>query len=170
MAILATRDVEKAKATLDAIVADMELKLSVEKTRIVRAEDGFDFLGFHFLRRYDPRRGKRKTRWYPSTKSEKSVRARVRELTETRTMVRGTPFTAREAVEEVLRGWAGYARRSMAFEAFQRVWWYSTGRLNRLYRRSRNRPGRARHREVVRLGLTLAHWPTPIPYERRNAA
>ncbi len=149
-------------------MTELGLALNAEKTRTVKAEEGFDFLGFHLWRRYDPRRGKRFTRWYPSAKSEKGIRARVRALTETRTLVGGTPLTAREAVDEAVRGWAEYAHRSMAFESFQRVWWYATSRLNALYRRSRNRGGWAQHRDQVRLGLTLSHWPTPPPYGPRG--
>ncbi|MGI0067770.1 MAG: group II intron reverse transcriptase/maturase [Thermoplasmata archaeon] len=162
--ILGKQDAEKAKATLDAIVADLGLTLNAEKTRVVSAEDGFDFLGFHFRRRYDPRRSKRVTRWYPSAKSEGHIRKRVRELTETRTLAIGTPFTAREAVEEVLRGWAGYAKESMAFEAFSRVWWYARTRLNGLYRRARNKKGLARNKDLVRVGMGLPQWPRPTPY------
>ena len=167
--ILCEREVAKAKATLDSVMTELGLTLNAEKTRVVTAEEGFAFLGFHFWRRYDPRRGKRFTRWYPSAKLEKGIRARVRELTETRTLAAGTPFTARDAVETKLLGWAEYAQRSMAFEAFQRVWWYATGRLNALYRRTRNRGGMARHRELVGVGLTLHHWPTPRPYGPRRA-
>ena len=156
--------VEKVRPWLDATMAELGLTLSAEKTRMVVAEDGFDFLGFHFRRRYDPRRGKRVTRWYPSAKSEGHIRERVRELTETRTLATGTPFTARDALVKVLRGWAEYAQRSMAWETFQGVWWYATRRLNALYRRAGNRPGLARNRDLVRVGLGLPRWPTPIPY------
>lgn len=162
--ILGKQDVEKAKEALDGIVADLGLTLSVEKTRVVKAEDGFEFLGFHFQRRYDPRRSKRMTRWYPSAKSEGHIRKRVRELTETRTLAVQTPHATRDLVEVVLRGWAEYAKRSMAWEQFERVWWYARTRLNSLYRRAHNKKGFARNRDLVRVGMKLPQWPTPVPY------
>jgi hypothetical protein len=39
-----------------------------EKTRIVEAEEGFEFLGFRFVRHYSRRKEKRVTRWFPSSK------------------------------------------------------------------------------------------------------
>ena len=59
-----------AKKKLDVIMESMDLTMNTEKTRIVKAEDGFDFLGFHFVRHYDIRRGKRTTRWFPSERSK----------------------------------------------------------------------------------------------------
>ena len=47
---------------LDWIMESMNLTMNTEKTLIMKAEDGFDFLGFHFVRHYAVRRGKRTTR------------------------------------------------------------------------------------------------------------
>ena len=38
-----------AKKKLDVIMESMDLTMNTKKTRIVKAEDGFDFLGFHCL-------------------------------------------------------------------------------------------------------------------------
>ena len=51
-----------AKKKLDGIMESMNLTMNTETTRIVKAEDGFDFLGFHFVRHHAVRRGKRTTR------------------------------------------------------------------------------------------------------------
>ena len=42
---------------------DLDLTMNAEKTRTVRAEEGFDFLGFRFVRQYSQWRKKRVTRW-----------------------------------------------------------------------------------------------------------
>ena len=34
------------------VLTDMGLSLNLEKSRVVRAEPGFDFLGFRFIRRH----------------------------------------------------------------------------------------------------------------------
>ena len=80
--ILAKRNVHGVKVTLDSIMRDLGLTLNPEKTRVVDAEEGFDFLGFHFLRRFNARRGKRMTLWFPSAKSQRKVRDRIHELTD----------------------------------------------------------------------------------------
>jgi hypothetical protein len=54
------------KVTLDSIMRDLGLTLSPEKTRPVETEEGFDFLGFHFIRRLNAKYGKRNTWWFPS--------------------------------------------------------------------------------------------------------
>ena len=59
-----------AKKKLDEIMESMDITMNTLKTRIVKAEDGFDFLGFHFVRHYAVRSGKRTTRWFPSERSK----------------------------------------------------------------------------------------------------
>ena len=48
--ILGTGDMGEAKEVLEARLAELGLTLSAEKTRVVGAQEGFDFLGFHFER------------------------------------------------------------------------------------------------------------------------
>lgn len=170
MVILAEREVGTARRVLDGIVTSLGLTLSAEKTRVVKAEERFVFLGFCFQRRYKPSRGKRLTGWFPSEKLEGNIRERVRALTETCTLAQHTLSETCESVNKVLLGWAGYARKSMAEKTFIRVWWYANTRLNLLYRRTRNRRGRARRRELARVGLKLEPWPRPIPYGGRSNA
>ena len=65
---------------MERIVHDLGLSLNAEKTRIVEAKDGFDFLGMHF--RLQPMRGNPRRlfcyRW-PATKAMQSVRQKVRD-------------------------------------------------------------------------------------------
>ena len=49
--ILGTGDMGEAKEVLEARLAELGLMLSAEKTRVVGAQEGFDFLGFHFERK-----------------------------------------------------------------------------------------------------------------------
>ena len=66
---------------LQNIIEDLGLALNTEKTRIVKAEEGFDFLGFRFVRQYSSWKRKRVTRWFPSPKSELKIRKRILSLT-----------------------------------------------------------------------------------------
>ena len=168
--ILGARDSTKAKETLDAIMVELGLTLSEEKTRLVTAEEGFDFLGFRFQRRYDSRRGKRVTAWFPSAKSERRIRDRIHRMTEARVLSRGTLEDAVKEVLGVLRGWGEYARRSMASESLGTVWAYTFERLTWLYRRNRSR-GRPRSRVIRRAVRDLGGMmPKPNPYWWRMSA
>jgi RNA-directed DNA polymerase len=139
LVILSKSEARNVKVNLDSCLRDLGLTLSVEKTRVVMAEDGFDFLGFHFVRAYDSKRDKRTSFWFPSAKSERAVRARIRSLTGPRALRRGTLETTTTTVVEVLRGWGGYFRYSLAAPAFSQVWQYSWERLVWLSRKSRRR-------------------------------
>ena len=75
-----------AKKKLDEIMESMNLTMNTEKTRIVKAEDGFDFLGFHFVRHYAVRRGKRTTRWFPSERSKWKIKETIRNITNRRNL------------------------------------------------------------------------------------
>ncbi len=147
--ILAKRNVHGVKVTLDSIMRDLGLTLNPEKTRIVEAEEGFDFLGFHFIRRFNAKHGKRKTLWFPSAKSQRKVRDRIHELTDRRTLAHGTVSSAAEEVADTLRGWGGYFRYSLAHEVFGEVWHYAFERLCQLYWRSPRRGRTRQSREVT---------------------
>lgn len=64
---------------LRKIMKSLHLDLNEEKTGITTAESGFDFLGFHFVRHFSRRRNKRVTRWFPSKKSQKAIRQKIKE-------------------------------------------------------------------------------------------
>ncbi|EQD60270.1 RNA-directed DNA polymerase (Reverse transcriptase), partial [mine drainage metagenome] len=48
--VLMSGNTATAKKKLDEIMEDIGLTMNTEKTRIVKAEEGFDFLGFRFVR------------------------------------------------------------------------------------------------------------------------
>ena len=61
------------------ILNSMELRINREKTRILHAQNGFDFLGFHF--RLIRQHGKHKAAVTPTGKSLKKVTEKIKELT-----------------------------------------------------------------------------------------
>jgi group II intron reverse transcriptase/maturase len=87
---------------LQNIIEDLGLTLNTEKTRQVEAEEGFDFLGFRFVRQYSS--WKRVTRWFPSPKSELKIRERIHSLTGNSARSLTTPEEAKEILIPVLRG------------------------------------------------------------------
>jgi RNA-directed DNA polymerase len=64
------------------VLAPMGLRLSVEKTRVVHIDEGFDFLGWRIQRRrIRGHNGKQAVYTYPSKKSLASVTGKVTSLT-----------------------------------------------------------------------------------------
>ncbi len=94
---------------LREMLARLKLELSEEKTRLVKADEGFDFLGVHFrlCRVTTPgKKLKRVCRLWPSDRSLKRIREKVR-----RKIGRRYSMSLEEMIEElnpVLRGWHNY--------------------------------------------------------------
>lgn len=143
--ILTSKGLDEPVKVVESVLTDLGLKLSAKKTRPVRVEDGegFDFLGFHFLRRFDRKRGKTVTYFVPAHKNIVRVRRKVSEATDRRLMgVKGVPEIVKD-VNAILRGWRNYFRVSDAAGAFHRVQRHAERRLIIFYQRRRQRRGLA---------------------------
>ena len=102
---------EQVKARLAAWLAPRGLVFNEDKTRIVHAETGFDFLGFN-VRRY--RSGKLLIK--PSKAAVKRVRERLRK--EVRALRGAPPLAVLRAINPIVRGWSAYYRTVVSKEAF----------------------------------------------------
>ena len=150
---------EQALARVREILGALRLELHPEKTRLVElgiGKEGFDFLGCHFRVMRSHFNGKRYLFRWPSQKAMKSIRTRMRELTERRRWAGMKDVGEVIAVlNPVLRGWGNYFRTGNATDHFQRVDRYVTTRLVRLvgaWRGWRRRPFRTSewtHRRFV---------------------
>ncbi len=136
--ILSEGDAETVKRKLDDIMQSIGLQLNAEKTSIVEAGEGFDFLGFSFERHYSKRKRKRVTNWYPSARSKQRIRERILEMTHRSKLASTTPEETREQLVPVLNGWANYFIYSQATSAFAAVWEYAKYRLMTMYCRQHN--------------------------------
>lgn len=104
---------EEAKSVIQDFLRARGLALSAEKTRIVRIEDGFDFLGWN-------------VRKYGETllvkPSKKNVQAFLRKI---RAVIKSLPTAKQEtliaALNPIIRGWAGYHRNQVAKNTFHKV-------------------------------------------------
>jgi len=158
--VLLCRSEEAAQAALARVqtwVEENGLTLHPEKTRLVDLTQpgGFDFLGYHFERKY---------RW-PRRKAMVRLKDKVRAL---------TPRTSGDSLDatitrlnQMLRGWYGYFRHSHR-TTFPQVDGYVRGRLRSILRKRAGRRGRAqgidhqryRNHYFTKLGLfslTQAH-------------
>ena len=146
------KDVEEAERRVRMIFERLKLTLHPEKTRkvdLTEGKEGFDFLGCHLHMRMSGRllktTGIRRyylQRW-PSSRSMKRVRTRVKELTDRRW---NGVKDVREIIgrlNPVLRGWGNYFRTGNASRKFNQLDTYIYRRLHRFMVKRRGRNLRA---------------------------
>jgi RNA-directed DNA polymerase len=143
---------EEAQRRSTAILGDLGLSLHPDKTKVVdlrEGKEGFDFLGCHFRARMSGKlwEEKRIIRYYlhrwPSVRSMKRARARIKALTARSQVGQQLPFVIAR-LNQFLRGWGNYFRTGNAADKFVSLDRYVAWRLNRLLvkKRGRNlRPG-----------------------------
>jgi len=56
----------------------MALTLNRDKTHVTRVTDGFDFIGFNFVKRRSPRRGKNAIDIFPAKSAQQKIRNRLK--------------------------------------------------------------------------------------------
>jgi group II intron reverse transcriptase/maturase len=159
LVILLKRDGVRVLEKVARMLRRLGLELSREKTRIVEAKDGFDFLGVHFrlcdIKKRNAKLDKNCQRW-PSDRSMGRIRQKVKDV-----IGRRYNSSLEEIIRElnpVLRGWHRYhaavrpvRKRFLALRYF--IW----NRLRIFLRRKYNDPTqgvwRLRGNRLARLGL-----------------
>ena len=159
-----------AKKKLDEILESMDLAMNTEKTRTVKSEDGFDFLGFHFVRHYGRRRGKLTTGWFPSEKSKWRIRETIRDITNRRNLSIATPEEIKEVLIPILTGWGNYFAHSTVSQELHNVWNYAQNRLMYMYCKQHNIPRRWRYEDIEKNGLSLMDYLQTMLWTKRHNA
>jgi RNA-directed DNA polymerase len=116
--ILCSHDVEKYHRILAEQIAGLGLTLSAEKTKVLGAEEGFEFLGFQFWRKKSVR-GKMNCYYAPRKKAEAEIRLKVRTKLKQNQNVPTKDIP--KILNPIIRGWGNYYLHSNANKAFQRV-------------------------------------------------
>lgn len=132
----------RALTVVEQIIARLKLTLHPHKTRLVDLGcEGFDFLGFHFPKLRSRRTGRLAPYLWPSQKAMKSVRGRIRDLTDRRLLC--LPLSEIVAVlNPVIRGWRTYFRignSSTKFQDLDRYVWQRLWRWVRAWCGARGR-------------------------------
>jgi RNA-directed DNA polymerase len=132
-------EAEKALQLIGGQIAEMELTLHPEKTKLidVTAPGGFDFLGYHF------ERGRR----YPRKKSMRKLKDTVRQYTR-----RTNGRSLRQLIDilnPILRGWFQYFKHSRSL-TFKIVDGWIRRRLRSILRRNRGTHGIANGADNLR--------------------
>ena len=154
---------------LQNIIEGIGLTLNREKTRLVEAEEGFEFLGFRFVRQYSLWKRKMVTRWFPSPRSELKIREKIFSLTGNSARSLTTPEEAKELLIPILRGWGNYFAHSLASKSFTGIWDYAQCRLMYMYCHQHNTPRKWKNRDILKHNLSITNTkPSTFLGKRHN--
>ena len=136
--ILSKHKVDGYKIKLEQMVNKLKLKLS--KTRILNAnQEGFDFLGFRFVREISPKTNRLTTYYFPEQKAVNNIKQRIRQVVDHR-----RPKKAEAIAQEltpILRGWVNYFRIANSAKIFSKVRYYTAQRMRKFICRRGHRSG-----------------------------
>lgn len=125
-------------AAFEAIAKRMDLTINHDKTRVTRLTDGFDFIGFQFVKRKSPRSGKHTIYLFPAKSAQQKMRNRLKYLTSRRAPISPKEFV--DMVNPMVLGWANYFRHTNASQAFRGLQRFVNIRFRRyLTQRSKGR-------------------------------
>lgn len=117
--LVCRQSAEVALQALESITQRMKLQLNGNKTRITKLSEGFDFIGFHFVKRRSPKTGKYGIYVFPSKKSECNIRHQIKAVTKRRAPISPDEFVL--LINQKVLGWANYYRHTNASNAFRRL-------------------------------------------------
>ncbi len=140
--LIRQREPEPYLRSLKEFMAKLRLTLSTEKTRVVKAEEGFDFLGARLVLKATRRdRNRRFCYGFPSPKSMNSIWQKIRE--EVGREYQRSLEQKIERLNPILRSWANYFNWLNSAERFHKVERYVIQRLNRWRMRKQGRVRRS---------------------------
>jgi len=99
------------------IAERMELTINRNKTHTTKVKDGFNFIGFNFVKRKSPKNGKSRIYVSPTKKSQQAIRNKLKYLTSRKAPIKPEEFI--EEVKPVIMGWVNYYRHTNASDAFR---------------------------------------------------
>jgi group II intron reverse transcriptase/maturase len=127
-------DAETALQKVAQVMELLKLTLHPTKTRVVdMGQDGFDFLGFHFLKKKSRKSRKLLPYIWASPKSMMNIRHKIHLITE-RKRLSNTPDEVIKFLNMVIRGWRNYFRIGNCALKFQQLDRYIRYRLEQWVR------------------------------------
>ena len=115
--LVCRKSATQALEAFEAIAQRMGLTINREKTRITKLTEGFDFIGFHFVKRRSPKSGKRHIYIFPSKQSQRNIRRQIKSFTKRRAPIMPAEYV--KLVNQTVRGWVNYYRHTNASDAFR---------------------------------------------------
>lgn len=127
--LVCRKSAQPALEAFRSIASRMDLTVNEEKTHITKLTDGFDFIGYQFVKRPSPKTGKNTIYIFPAKRAQQKVRNRLKFLTSRRAPISPQEFT--ELVNPVVRGWTNYFLHTNASDAFRRLQRFINTRFRR---------------------------------------
>src|SRR5690606_16729704 len=90
------------------LVSRLDVTVNLEKTRTRTLQQGFEFLGFEFVKRRSPTHGRSVIYLFPSKTSQAEIRRRIRRVSCRNAPIPPEVFLAQ--INRMTRGWAAYYR------------------------------------------------------------
>jgi len=136
--LVCRRSPQPVLAAFEGIAKRMELTLNRAKTRVTRVTEGFDFLGFNFVKRTSPTSGKQAIYIFPAKSAQQTIRNRLKYVTSRRAPISPKEFV--DMVNPMMMGWVNYFRHINASQAFRGLQRFVNIRFRRyLTQRSKGR-------------------------------
>ena len=151
--LICQRDGYKALEKFKEIAVRLKLTVNQSKTKVTKLTDGFDFVGFNFIKRKSPTSGKNTIYIFPTKSSEQKIRNSIKYKTSWRAPIQPEQFV--EQINTMVRGWTNYYLHTNASQAFRRLQRFINIRFRRyLHRRRKGR------------GYGWKHYPNSKLYEK----
>lgn len=115
--LVCRKSATQALDAFDAIARRMGLTLNRDKTQVTKLTEGFDFVGYEFVKRRSPTTGKWTIYIFPSKGSQLNIRRRIKYFTKRRAPMPPDEFVRR--VNEAVSGWVNYFTHTNASQAFR---------------------------------------------------
>ena len=131
-----------------SILRGLGLKVSEEKTYRGHAREGFDYLGFHFVRGYSNRKAKEATYVVPTHNFRKRMWEKVRWYTDKRRYQNVPLGWIVGRLNPILLGWPQYYRHTNSSRVFQVLQTYTNDRIRKAIRYRRRKKGIGRYRDL----------------------
>ena len=149
---------EYPMTVIKSIISALDLELNDDKTDITTAKEGFDFLGFRFIRKMSEFRKKEVTYVYPAVESVARFRNDVSEILQRRFAHVKPIGIAIKQLNSLIRGWYNYYRHTNASMAFKRLQKFIDWKVMKYYcfihKIRKTFMGKEMYRRTSKLGLT----------------
>ena len=131
--VLTDRKTAYAMSVLRRIVSVLDLELNEDKSVTTTAQSGFDFLGFHFIRKISNYWNREVTYIYPTRNSVERFREKVAAtVPKNLAHFKGMDVAVRQ-LNSLIRGWYNYYKHTNASQIFKRLQKYIEWKVVRYY-------------------------------------
>lgn len=143
----------------------LEVTVNQEKTKITELREGFNFIGFEFVKRKSPNHGRNVIYVFPSKAAQDEIRDKIRKQTSRKAPVK--PDELLEQTNQMVRGWAEYFRYTNGARVMRRLQRFVCHRVRRYlnYRTKHRGSGYERYpvEKLYQMGLIQIHsgWVRP---------